>query len=374
MTKIIRVAYLIDTISSDKAGTEKQLLNIIQHLDKGQFEVTLLCLYESSWMKMNSLPCETICLGYRGFLKFNFIHVTMNYLRVLKNKEINLVQTFFEDSMLLGALGKVLCRKPHALIVSRRDLGLGSDEPKYHKIYKKIRPYIFSISNSIAVNAYAIKDHLSRNEKVRPDKITLIKNGMQPMGPLCSSPLLFKTYRADIWIGITANLKPVKRIDVFLRSLAHLNKGLNGIRVQAVILGEGRLKSELIQQAFELDLAEQVHFMGGVDNVNEYLQCIDIGVLCSDKEGLPNAVLEYMAYGLPVVATSVGGICELVDDTNGICVAPGDYKALGDALLKLVTTEPLRKVMGKKSVEKFRNGYTWDVIMPQWEEYYRSLV
>jgi glycosyltransferase involved in cell wall biosynthesis len=201
----------------------------------------------------------------------------------------------------------------------------------------------------------------------------VIGNGLDlPVSPR-EKPLLFREYRADLWVGIVANLKPIKRIDLFLRALAHLSSNGNGMEIRAVILGEGRLRGELVQLATELRIAGLVHFMGAQENVSDYLHGIDIGVLCSDREGLPNAVLEYMACGLPVVVTSVGGTCELVDETNGLCVPAGDYLALGDALTRLVSSAPLRAMLGKKSLDKVRNSSTWDKIMPQWESYYRSL-
>ena len=80
-----------------------------------------------------------------------------------------------------------------------------------------------------------------------------------------------------------------------------------------------------------------------------------------------------MACGLPVAATAVGGVCELIDDDNGISVPAGDYVALGNALAILVSSASLRKELGEKSREKVRNYSTWDIIMPQWERYYCSI-
>ncbi|MGO9952149.1 MAG: glycosyltransferase [Dissulfurispiraceae bacterium] len=374
MVKKIRIAYLIDTISSDRAGTEKQLLNIIKQLDRNSFEVTLICLYASPWMSRNRLPCEVTTIGYKGFLKPNFPLVVRRYLHILRERQIDMVQTFFEDSMFVGGLGKIMSRKHHALVASRRDLGLGSDEPAYHWLFKKLRFLIFRCSDGIAVNAHAIKTYLSGHEKTPSEKITVIGNGIYMPEPFSAPPALFGKYNNDIWIGIAANLKPVKRIDVFLRALAHLKESQLIARVHAVVLGEGRLRTDLLQLATDLGIADRVHFVGAIDNVNDYLQCINIGVLCSDKEGLPNAIMEYMACGLPVVATDVGGVGELVDDTNGISVPAGDYVALGKALAKLVSSASLRKEMGTNSLDKIRKRSTWDIIMPQWEIYYRSIV
>lgn len=370
MSNKIRIAYLMDTICSDKAGTEKQLLNIIKRLG---IDPILICLHDSPWSYSNPLPCEMISLGYRGFLKPGFMVVLWRYLQCLKERKIEVVQTFFEDAMLVGCLGRVLSRRRHALVVSRRDLGLGIDEPAYHSFFKTIRPYVFKVSDGIAVNAHAIKNQIFEYENVPPEKITVIGNGIDLLLPPRELPSLFSEVKADLWVGIAANLKPVKRIDLLLRALAHLkNNGMSDV-VRAVILGDGRLKPELLQLAMELGIDDRVHFIGSVENVSDYLYGIDIGVLCSDKEGLSNAILEYMACGLPVVATDAGGNGELVDGMNGVCVPTGDHLALAQALAKLIESPRLRKELGARSLEKVRQQFTWDKVLPQWDRYYESL-
>jgi glycosyltransferase involved in cell wall biosynthesis len=370
----IRIAYLIDTLSSDKAGTEKQLLNIIKRIDKSHFEITLLCLYESPWMAQNQFSCEVISLGYKGFLRPSFLWVMVRYLQILKRRKFDLVQTFFEDSIFIGYLGKKLSKYKHKLIISRRDLGLGTDEPIYHRFYRKVMPYVYNTADGIAVNANSIKEHIINRYNVIPAKVRVINNGLDIPYFSFEKPALFSENHADLWIGIVANLKPIKRIDILLRALAYIkNSGkIQGFRT--VILGEGRLRKELIQLAVDLGIDDVVHFMGAVGNVTDYLHCLDIGVLCSDKEGLSNAILEYMACGLPVAATAVGGNTELVDNSNGFTVPAGNFAALGEALNILATSPELRTKLGNRSKDKIMADFTWNKIITQWENHYHLIV
>jgi L-malate glycosyltransferase len=373
MTDKIRIAYLIDTISSNKAGTEKQLLQILERLDRDRFEPTLICLYQSPFMREYRFPCDTVSLGYRGFFHPAFLLVLWRYLRVLKKERFQIVQTFFEDSIFVGFLGRALSRCRHALVVSRRDLGLGADEPGNHRFYKKVMPALLRSATGISTNAQAIKDHTQRHAGVAAAKIQVIANGLELPSVPGETPALFRDYPDVLWIGLVANLKPIKRVDLFIRALASLNECESGRQVHGVILGEGRLRPELSGLAEELGVAGRIHLVGAADNVTDYLQHIDIGVLCSDKEGLSNALLEYMACGLPAVVTDVGGNSELVDDSNGICVPAGDHLALGRALGRLAASESLRKELGARSRNKVCSTSTWEIIMPQWEQYYSRL-
>ncbi len=174
----------------------------------------------------------------------------------------------------------------------------------------------------------------------------------------------------DLVIGLVANLHPVKRVDVFLRALFLLRQGLPALRFRAVICGDGPERQSLFNLADRLGLGSIVQFAGNVKDVNSYLSRLDIGVLCSDREGLSNAILEYMAHALPVVATAVGGNPELVDDLSGFCVEPGRPEALADALIRLCTDQELRLKLGKASFEKLKSSYSWEKSMRELEDYY----
>lgn len=374
MKSKIRIAYLIDTISSGTAGTEKQLIEIIRRLDRTFFDPYLICLWNSQWMMENELPCQVSTLDYRGFMKLGFWGVIKRFLRLLEYERFDIVQTLFEDSIFVGYLGKLLSLTPPVLLSSRRDMGLGSEEPWYHAFYKAVLPFVNRGFDRIVANGKAIKEYVAAKEGTPQRKIKVIHNGVTIPVHVEARPQIFKEIQADLWIGIVANLKPVKRIDVFLRALAQLKKVCKEINIHAVILGEGPERVKLRKIAGELNLLSTVHFMGAVKNVTDYLQNLDIAVLCSDREGFSNAILEYMACGLPVVATSVGGNPELIDGTNGFCVPPSDPLSLGEALARLAVSPELRKKMGDISLEKVRSGFSWDMIICEWETFYRSLL
>ncbi len=104
--QVLKIAYLIDTIEIDTAGTEKQLLEVIRRLDKSVFEPSLICLWESDWMKKTGhLPCDAYILGYRGMLKSNLWTVINRLSKSLDRIHVQILQTFLKILFLLAGSG-----------------------------------------------------------------------------------------------------------------------------------------------------------------------------------------------------------------------------------------------------------------------------
>jgi len=145
-------------------------------------------------------------------------------------------------------------------------------------------------------------------------------------------------------------LVPQKRVDVFLEAVARL-RNHSEAPVEAVIIGDGPDRAGLERQAAELDLLpETVEFRGAISDMAAVYEESDILVLTSDWEGTPNVLLEAMACGLPVVATRVGGVPDLVrEGVTGFCAEPGDVDTLVDHLSRLCRRAELRAECGRQA-------------------------
>ncbi len=375
MVEKVKLAYLIDTIASDTAGTEKQLLETIRRLDRPYFSPLLICLWESRWMRENRLPCPYLPLGYKGFIKPNFPKVIWKLARILESERIDIVQIYFEDSIFVGFLGKVFSRRSVKLLSSKRDIGLGKgNHPWYHSLYSVALPFVNRYLSGIVANSEEVKKYVAKRERVNPEKIKVIYNGISIPRKPDFKPSIFETHERVTWITMVASLTPVKRHDLLLKAVAELIRRNRRIHVKILLLGDGPEKAKLEAMATSLGIRKHLIFEGAVKNVTSYLCNSDIGVLCSDREGLSNAIMEYMACGLPVVATSVGGNLELIDETTGILVAPGDHMAFADALEQLVTKPQLRKKMGEAGKRKIEENFSWEKTIDELQNYYISLL
>jgi glycosyltransferase involved in cell wall biosynthesis len=163
-----------------------------------------------------------------------------------------------------------------------------------------------------------------------------------------------RTARAPVAF-VPASLVPVKGHDVLLRALAR--PGPASVELRAVLAGDGPLRARLEGLAAELGIASRVEFLGqlGHGDVLRHLESgsYDMVVLPSalrhgEKEGIPVALMEAMARSLPVIASDIGGVSELVGEGAGLLVAPDDDEALAEAMCRLAADGALRAELAAK--------------------------
>jgi glycosyltransferase involved in cell wall biosynthesis len=173
----------------------------------------------------------------------------------------------------------------------------------------------------------------------------------------------------ELLVGTVTRLNPVKRLDVLLRAVAALEG------VHTVIVGDGPERRQLEAMADQLGLADRVHLVGHQQDVRPWLAALGVFVLSSDWEGMSNALLEAMAAGLPIVATAVGGVPEVVvDDATGLLVPPGDPNALAEAITRLLRDPDLRRTMGQAGRARVVQHFSIDETVRLTEELYTTLL
>jgi sugar transferase (PEP-CTERM/EpsH1 system associated) len=173
-------------------------------------------------------------------------------------------------------------------------------------------------------------------------------------------------------IGTVGRLVPVKDQEILLGALARLRSGgTDGI---ALVAGDGPLFEALRARAAALGVEGAVRFLGRRDDVARVLAALDVFVLTSLSEGMPNSILEAMASGLPVVSTAVGGVCEVVDDgVTGIMTPAGDVQAIAGALSRFANDRALRRRMGDAGRAKARSQFSLERMLEQYERMYLEL-
>lgn len=150
-----------------------------------------------------------------------------------------------------------------------------------------------------------------------------------------------------------ANFRPVKDLPLFLRAAAVVSRAVPDVTF--LLVGQGPLKPDLQKLAGEMGIAERVFFSSAEVPVSAYLARMSVACLSSESESLPNAILEYMAAGLPVVATDVGGVAELVHDgVSGYLVRTRAPEAFAEPIVRLLQDRELRLTMGRQGLARAR--------------------
>ncbi len=368
---MINVAFIIDVIESPTAGTEKQLVTLIKGLDRSVFNPYLCALKRSAWLEDEFDLCPVHFLDAGSFKNPKTYLDILRFSRFLKSNKIDILQTHFRDSNIIGILSAKLAGTKN-VISTRRNQGYW-----HTSLDRAILRLINGWVDCFIANSVSTKSWAERAEGIPAKKISVIHNGMD-LEPFRVARSFRNAVRVELGIkdtdpvaGIVANLRAVKGLDIFLMAAAKVKKSLPEARF--LIIGEGPERKNLQKLSSGLGLDKSVLFLGRRQDIPRLLGAFDAGVLTSHSESFSNAVVEYLAAGLPVVCTDVGGCREAVEDgVNGFVVRPGDHVRLAEGLLK-VLAGGASGAMGAKSMSKAETLFSLPMMMKNYEEFYMTV-
>jgi glycosyltransferase involved in cell wall biosynthesis len=369
-----RIFFLLDSLNV--GGTETQAVELARRLDPADYAVTLGCLRACGPLLdrlRNSAVSVREFHPNGGVDSLGGIYQLLRLAAFLRWGKFEVVHTHDLWSNLLGVPAARLAGVP-AIISSRRDLAhLDWYQSKRRVWLRRIQ----NLSAVVLVNAYPIREALIAEDKFAPEKVRVIHNGIDVEK--------FARVRRD-----RERILPGSGHGMLIVLVGNMHSDVKGhpwlIAVapsivvefpdaRIVLVGDGEQRREFERQASALGLAHNVMFLGQRNNIPEILACCDIAVLPSKAEGLPNAVLEYMAAGLPVVASSVGGNSEIIrDDMTGLLVPPQDAQALAVALLRLLRDPGLARRIGESGQAYVRENFSFERVIEQVDSLYSELL
>ncbi len=209
--------------------------------------------------------------------------------------------------------------------------------------------------------------------------LTVIPNGV-PVDDLGPDPAAARRFRSNLGIdpdaplvGHVAVFRREKRLDLWLEAAAALTRKLPSCRF--ALVGYGPQRSALEKQAARLGLGERVHFTGLLEDVRPALSALDLLLSTSRFEGLPLTLLEAMATSVPVVATAVGGVPELIThDQNGVLVESADATSLAEAVALLLEQPDRRRRLARAARATVAERFSSRAMQRRLEELYLQVL
>lgn len=362
---------LIFADSFNIGGSERQAVELAKRLDRSRFVPIVAC-----FKKVGPLAAElpggleaVHAFPLTGFVTWGALGRAREFITLLRHLKVQVVQCFDFYSNLFAIPLARLAGVP-VILGARRDEAVMRSAAQ-----QKAERFSYRLATGIIANADAIKSQLVHRDGLRPEKVWVIHNGLDlkrfdvPADPPRDAPL----ENGKVSIAMVANLRPEKGHVVFLKAVQQVIARIP--HAQFLIVGDGPMRETIQTQMKELGVAGSVKMTGAVTNIPSLLRSVDIVVLTSLKnEGLPNAVMEAMAAGKPVVATDVGGTRELVSDgVTGYLVPVGDVPMIADRIHDLALSPVARKTMGDRARREIEEQFTVERTAKQFERLYDEL-
>jgi L-malate glycosyltransferase len=362
----IRVCFLIDELAV--AGTETQLLALIRSLDRSRI-LPYLCLLRGGNARSRCLEptdCPVMRLGVGALARPSAIRAAYRFVRFLRSERIDVLQVYFPDSTYFGIPLAWLAGVPSRV---RTRNNLGHSLTRFHRCMGRL---LNGLSTSTIANCSAAKAALLAQERPSPDRVFVLENGVDLERFVRVPPPRPKDNTEIKTIGAVANLRPVKGLDLLVQAAKRLVVSCPNLRFR--VAGEGPHRPVLEDAIRQHGLVGRFELLGPVSDIPAILGELDVAVLCSRAEGMPNSVLEYMAAGRPIVATAVGAVEELIKNgVHGLVVHPGDATALASAIARLIENPDAARTMAVAALQRVRSHYSREAMVRRFELFYEEI-
>jgi len=366
---VINILFLISSL--ERGGAENQLIELSNRMNSDEFKphiITFQGMTKRPIALQNGVWKEVQFLGFKSISTLTLLNSLSDYCR---KEKIDLIQSYFFTENLLAALISIITGIRH--VISVRNLF-----PNKSLLLNLIQGFLLRRSFKILANAEMVKKRVLQLSRVNENKIQLIYNGIDTT--------LFDSSRfetgerikakerlgisADMFVVLmTANFRPEKNHCCLLKAIKMVKEVKPN--VMAILVGDGPLKLDVERLSQDLMVEDNVYFAGLMSDILPFLIAADVGVLVSTHEGLSNALLEYMAAGIPIIASNVGGNREVVHHgETGFLFESDEYKALAEKILFLMDNKAETFQMGGTGREKVLKQFSMESMINNYEKFY----
>lgn len=290
----------------------------------------------------------------------------LSLIKIFQTERPDVIHVNSAKASGLGALAGRIAHVPHIIFTAH---GWEFNAPR--NAISKIGIRLFSwltilLSHKTICVSSAIRNDVAWMPFTK-NKLLVIRNGItcEPLQPREEARMaLNRDSAASYWIGMISELHPTKRVDDAIRAFAHIAS--KRPETELLIIGDGKERTKLEELICALHLEGRVSLLGHVTDAQKYLSAFDVFVHASISEALGYVILEAGCASLPVIATRVGGIPEIIQDRSyGILVPPRSPEALADAIESLIC-DPMRAAeLGARLHDRVQESFSKQSMLSQ---------
>jgi glycosyltransferase involved in cell wall biosynthesis len=310
-----------------------------------------------------------------SFYDRNMVKQLRKFRAFLRERKIDVVHTDGFYTNVFGIIGAKLAGVP-ARVGFKGETQTDGRTPAQNLVERLVFRWASVVhANSEAVEMFLIEQGVpARNIAVVYNGLSFARVMPPPDLNRDAALEIFHLPRDRRFVAMVANLhNPVKDYPVFLRAAASVRANISNAAF--VVAGEGELMEDLRVLARDLQIEQDVFFIGRCNRVAELLFASDVCVLSSKAEGFSNAILEYMGAARPVVATDVGGASEaIVEGESGFLVASGDYETMATRIAELLRDPQKASAMGERGRAIVQQKFSAEVQLQRTAELYGKLL
>jgi len=359
MPRKIKIIQIIPTL--DIGGAERLMVDLVKGLDKDFYEIEVICLKRFGvWgLKLKELGVKMFLVGQkRKISPIGFIKLAS----ILKREKPDLVHTHLFGADIYGKLAAKLAGVKHIISTEHN---INRSEGRIKKMAKK---FVFKYNEMSVAVSQAVKDYMIEYEGAAAGKIKVIYNGAiienflnQPSG---------NGEKDKITIGAVGRLTRQKNFSGLITAISLIKNN----KIECLIAGDGELKKDLQKQIKDLNLDDKVKLIGQRKDIGVFLSSLDIFVMPSLWEGFGIAVLEAGAAGLPVIASAVDSLKEIIEhNKTGILVEPANENELSEKITYLLNNKIERERLGGNLREKVISNFSLEKMVQEYDKLYKSL-
>ncbi len=365
--------HIIDHLGS--GGAQEAVCQLVKYAQKGRFETEVVSLHGFGhyWEVLRSWGVPVHTLVPQGFARAAIPFIFLRLFRLLGRSRYDVVHTHLIGANVLAAPLAAFYRVPVRFTHDQTH-----DDVRYRSfVHRWLDNLANRLNHHIIAVSSSIRTFLCREEGVLPDKISVIYNSvdLSRFSPRNDESARKESRRRwglpveALIVGGVGRLHYQKNFPLFLQVAAEVCAQLP--QVIFAIAGEGPERAALEGLSRQLGIADRVRFLGFVKEMPELYQGLDLLLLTSHFEGTPLTVLEAMAMGVPVVASQVDGVAEVLEGSrDGILVPPGRRDLFVQEVCRVLQDQDLRQRLSRAGQEKARQHFSAEAMVRQVEALY----